>query len=90
LKSCFRNEDVVVRWGGDEFIMVLPNTDEIDIENVTKRIQLKCQRNSKPNLPMSVAIGSAIKTNESQSIDLVVSSAEKRMIANKKAMKTGA
>jgi diguanylate cyclase (GGDEF)-like protein/PAS domain S-box-containing protein len=87
LKSCFRNEDVVVRWGGDEFIMVLPNTDEIDVENVTKRIRGKCQQNSKPNLPMSAAIGSAIKTKESQNIDLVVNNAEKRMIANKRAMK---
>jgi diguanylate cyclase (GGDEF)-like protein/PAS domain S-box-containing protein len=90
LKSCFRNEDVVVRWGGDEFIMVLPNTDEMDVENVTKRIQLRCQQNSRPNLPMSAAIGSDIKTRESQNIDLVVSNAEKRMIANKKAMKTEA
>lgn len=90
LKSCFRNEDVVVRWGGDEFIMVLPNTDEMDVENVTKRIQLRCQQNSKPNLPMSAAIGSDIKTRESQNIDLVVSNAEERMIANKKAMKTEA
>jgi len=87
LKSCFRNEDVVVRWGGDEFIMILPNTDEIDVENVTKRIRGKCQQNSKPNLPMSAAIGSAIKTKESQNIDLVVNNAEKRMIANKRAMK---
>jgi diguanylate cyclase (GGDEF)-like protein/PAS domain S-box-containing protein len=87
LKSCFRNEDVVVRWGGDEFIMILPNTDEIDIENVTKRIRNKCQKNSKPNLPMSAAIGSAIKTKESQNIDLVVNNAEKRMITNKRTMK---
>jgi len=87
LKSCFRNEDVVVRWGGDEFIMVLPNTDEIDVENVTKRIRGKCQQNSKPNLLMSAAIGSAIKTKESQNIDLVVNNAEKRMIANKRDMK---
>jgi len=87
LKSCFRNEDVVVRWGGDEFIMILPNTDEIDVENVIKRIRGKCQQNSKPNLPMSAAIGSAIKTKESQNIDLVVNNAEKRMIANKRAMK---
>jgi diguanylate cyclase (GGDEF)-like protein/PAS domain S-box-containing protein len=84
LKSCFRNEDVVVRWGGDEFIMILPNTDEMDVENVTKRIQLKCQQKSKPNMPMSAAIGSAIKTKESQDIDLVVNDAEKRMIADKK------
>jgi diguanylate cyclase (GGDEF)-like protein/PAS domain S-box-containing protein len=88
LKSCFRNEDVVVRWGGDEFIMILPNTDEIDVDNITRRIQSSCQQNSKPNMPISTAIGYAIKTKESQNIDLVVNDAEKRMIANKKAMKT--
>ena len=90
LRSCFRNEDVVVRWGGDEFIMILPNADEIDVDNIVKRILRRCNQNSKPNLPLCTAIGAAIKSNPEQGIDIVVNEAEKRMIANKKVMKAGA
>ncbi len=87
LRSCFRNEDVVVRWGGDEFIIVLPNTDEKDTEDVIKRICKKCKKKSRLRLPVSVAIGTALKNKVSQDIDLIVNKAEKRMLMNKKVMK---
>ena len=90
LKSCFRNEDVVVRWSGDEFVMILPNTSEMDVENVIKRIQRKCKQRSKRNMPLSATIGTATKNKVSQNIDLIVNDAEKKMNANKKAQETGA
>lgn len=87
LRSCFRNEDVVVRWGGDEFVMILPNSDETDAENIIKRIQRRCKKNSKRNMPMSTAIGTSTKSKSLQNIDLIVNNAEKIMNVNKKAIK---
>ena len=38
LKESFREEDIVSRWGGDEFIAILPKTSTKDTEDIIKRI----------------------------------------------------
>ena len=40
LKSCVREGDVLARWGGDEFIMILPNTLLADAREVAEKIRL--------------------------------------------------
>ncbi|WNC69977.1 diguanylate cyclase [Thalassotalea nanhaiensis] len=39
LKSCFRHTDIVVRWGGEEFLIILPNTSSAAIKNVVEKLQ---------------------------------------------------
>jgi len=88
LKNCFRNEDVVVRWGGDEFIIVLPLTDGKTADSIIERIYKKCEQSCKPNFPVSISIGRAVKNKIYQNIDIIINTAEKRMLMNKKAIKS--
>lgn len=90
LRSCFRNEDVVVRWGGDEFIIVLPLTDGKTADSIIERIYKRCEQSCKPNFPVSVSIGRAVKSKIYQNIDLIINTAEKRMLMNKKSIKNSA
>lgn len=39
LKNILRNEDIVARWGGDEFVILIKDIDAIDSQKVFKRIE---------------------------------------------------
>ncbi len=89
LRCSFRTEDIVARWGGDEFIIVLPNTREKIVDDIIDRICEDCKLENEFSFPISVSFGKAIKNKKSQDIDLIISQAEKSMIMNKRAMKAG-
>jgi diguanylate cyclase (GGDEF)-like protein/PAS domain S-box-containing protein len=87
LKTCFRSEDIVVRWGGDEFIIVLPLTESETADMIIERIHKKCEQSSRPDFPVSISIGKSIKEKLNQDIDMIINTAEKRMLINKKIIK---
>jgi len=83
-----READIVVRYGGDEFLVMLPNTGK-DVEIVKERILdgIKLQNKEKKQFefPISFAIGSAYwNSNDSAEIEDVLATADKRMYENKK------
>ncbi len=53
IKQTVRTMDVVARWGGDEFIIVFPNTKVEDAELVMKRI---CEKLGKENVSISYGV----------------------------------
>lgn len=82
-KSC-RKEDIIARWGGDEFVILLPGTPEDVAQSVARRIIQACEEAKEEHLiPVSLAVGCATKVDERESIDAVLSEAENRMYRNK-------
>ncbi|MGM0603248.1 MAG: HD domain-containing phosphohydrolase [Bacillota bacterium] len=80
-KAC-RKEDVVARWGGDEFVVLLPETTQKESEKIIERIN---EVSSKNNLEMnfSIALGTATKNSEDENLFEILSTAEDRMYINK-------
>jgi diguanylate cyclase (GGDEF)-like protein len=65
LRSCMRNSDVVVRWGGEEFLIVCSQSREADAERICSRIQKRllemtvCADGENP-LHLTISIGAAL------------------------------
>ncbi|MBN2396224.1 MAG: diguanylate cyclase [Candidatus Atribacteria bacterium] len=87
LKSCFRRSDVVSRWGGDEFSVILPRTTKERGVAIIQRITQECQKKSTLTLPLSISLGIATKTKLSENINSAVQEAESKMYRYKLADK---
>ncbi len=83
LQHSVREDDIVARWGGDEFGIILSNTPYKGAERVIRRINEKCKEFSFNPISLSIALGAATKTTVDQSRDNVVARAESRMYDNK-------
>lgn len=83
LKISCRDNDVVARWGGDEFLIVLPRTDAEVAQKVCERIRRTCNEAETDPIAVSIALGSATRDNMQQDISGVFILAEERMYSNK-------
>jgi diguanylate cyclase (GGDEF)-like protein len=80
-KSC-RKEDIVARWGGDEFVVLLPQTPLEISDKICGRIYNETQKEEQ-ELLVSIALGSASKVENDEEIFKVLNKAENRMYKNK-------
>lgn len=93
LKSCVRGSDFVVRYGGDEFLVILPETDEPGAQFVKGRINVKVEEWNRNNrigeVPMGLSLGLHMHIS-GQSAEQLVAEADARMYAEKLASKNKA
>jgi diguanylate cyclase (GGDEF)-like protein/PAS domain S-box-containing protein len=83
LKESCRKEDVIARWGGDEFSIFLPRTNYGVTSEVIDRIKIACGKASRGPVKFSIALGAGTKDGPSQDIQKVLREAEERMYRNK-------
>jgi diguanylate cyclase (GGDEF)-like protein len=79
IKGVCRAEDIVCRWGGDEFAVLLPKTDPETAEKICDRIREACEKAKGDPVPASVSLGGATKRDADQDIDDVLREAEDLM-----------
>ncbi len=86
LNNAFRNEDVVSRIGGDEFAIILPNTDENSVLRMCSRVKNKFEETKKDNQDLnllSISLGSCTMENKSVNFKEAYRIADKRMYYSK-------
>ena len=80
-----RENDILCRVGGDEFILLMPNTDGKTALKVLNGIQSSSEKENKKTklFDISIALGFSTKQNLDQTFDDVISVAEKYMYQRK-------
>lgn len=86
-----RNIDIVGRYGGEEFLFILPETGSGDARVVAERFREKIS--SEPiqikdrNIKITISLGVASLQNDIQSFDQLLANADKALLAAKKSGK---
>lgn len=83
IRKSTRREDIVARWGGDEFAIILPKTDEVTAAAVRERILDLCSQAKADPIQPSLALGSATNTDGSNDLEALLKLAEDRMYRHK-------
>ncbi len=87
LKECCRKEEIIARIGGDEFCIILPQTDAATAQGICSCIYKKCDEykagNGDRNFYPSISLGHATKTGPDQSIDQIIKDSEDYMYHKK-------
>ncbi len=83
IKDCCRPQDIIARWGGDEFIILLANCDKQTAARVFDDIKQASLRANDLMIETSISMGLATKESDDQDIDELIREAEDKMYRNK-------
>ena len=85
LKKSFRESDVIARIGGDEFAVILPNTDADVAQELFGRIRYAIDKyNMAPSqFPLSISIGVSTSLKEKENLNEVFKRADHNMYREK-------
>lgn len=90
LQTRIRNADYIVRFGGDEFLLILPDTDQANAEILARRIQLGflnwTEGRGFAEFGLRLAVGVASYVG-SQHVEEMLSLAEQRMLEDRRTRK---
>lgn len=88
LRDRLRKQDMAARWGGDEFVILLRDTDEQEARAILKRVQLSLRRRPIARLdgrPVNFSVGFAPLSGETmEAVTEAVKAADAEMYATKR------
>ena len=83
LRQNLRGADVAVRYGGEEFSVMLPVTSIDEAELIAQRIRMHVERTEFPRRKVTISIGAATLTPELANVDALISAADRALMRAK-------
>ncbi len=79
IKNGFRQKDIVIRMGGDEFVIIMPNTSTKDAEKIVQKIRKMNQAIQIETIELSISFGIETKNKTTENLNDVLKNAENYM-----------
>ncbi len=83
IRKCCRKTDMAARWGGDEFLLIMPHTDEESVKHLIEAIRSNCLKSNAEPIGVSVAVGAVTIHNTSITFNECLAKAEHEMYKQK-------
>lgn len=91
----FRKEDIIIRYGGDEFVILLPETTAVEAETICERLRKKISTHAfhsdrdgtTVDLPLSFSFGVANYPNDGQDGETLIELADQKLYEEKRRRK---
>lgn len=83
LKQACRQNDLIARAGGDEFIILLPKTNKETAEKIVEEIRKRFLDARLEAIRCSISLGVATKTSAEDNLDEIMANAENAMYRDK-------
>ena len=84
LSSHLRESDLVTRWGGDEFVLLMPGMDQVGAVSMARRIGGTLLAGEDAAGAISVSIGTAAFPADGDTADSLLASADRSMYVSKR------
>jgi len=88
IKLVSRKDDVIIRRSGDEFLLFMPNTDELQAKEIILQIKKQTESFSIQGIFLSISTGYAIMNDQHQKLNEIIEQADHAMYREKKEFKS--
>jgi diguanylate cyclase (GGDEF)-like protein len=85
MRSKFRTSDLLAKYGGDEFVIILPQTDKVGAYLAAERLRESVEKHvfpgaeTQPGKKLTISIGLATFPEHGQSSEQIVNCADKAL-----------
>lgn len=83
LRDVTNDRGYAFRWGGDEFVILLPNCDEDDYKSVIEKINKECNERKYDYFQLSIALAAEVKDNTNEDIYDSIKKVEEKVYRKK-------